>query len=195
MNSCFWKASTENSPEEKNEKISDTQKSEIIKKKILDIKWDWFFVKIPSKWVKVPKEQIPEPRVGKVVLAIQDPEMKNGFMSNFLIIKQKLKIEDNSTHFSISNHVRAYKKYTNYEKIDYHKFYFDSGDKSLIYIFKARYNSKTPAQKFLQVWKICNKTEAYILTIWINVGKVNYKDYEYLLRSFRCKGEKVKEEK
>jgi uncharacterized radical SAM superfamily protein len=77
--------------------------------------------------------------------------MKNGFMSNFLIIKQKLKTKDDSTHFSISNHVRAYKKYINYDKIDYHKLKFVSGDKSIVYIFKARYNSKTAPQKFLQV--------------------------------------------
>jgi hypothetical protein len=38
LNSCFWKASTEKVSEEKNEKISQSQKSEIIKKKVLDIK-------------------------------------------------------------------------------------------------------------------------------------------------------------
>lgn len=193
LSSCFWKSSEEKQELEKNEKVSELEKSEIIKKKVLDIKWNWFFVKIPSKWIKVPEKQIPEPRVGKVVLAVQDPEMKNGFMSNFLIIKQKLKIDDNSTYFSISNHVRAYKKYTNYDRIDYKKFIFNSWDKSLLYIFKARYNSKTTKQKFLQVWKICNKNEAYILTIGINIGKTNYWDYEYLLKSFRCEGEKEEE--
>jgi hypothetical protein len=56
----------------------------------------------------------------------------------------------------------------------------------MLYIFEARYNSKTPKQKFLQVWKICNKTDAYILTIWINIMKTNYSDYEFLLKSFKC---------
>jgi hypothetical protein len=77
--------------------------------------------------------------------------MKNGFINNFIIIKQKLKKEDNSTSFSISNHVRAYKKYLNYRKINNKELVFVDNDKSMLYIFEARYNSKTPKQKFLQV--------------------------------------------
>ncbi len=192
LTSCFWKSSEE-IKEEKNDKITISWKKII--SKVTTIKWDWFFVKVPSSWAKVNKNKLPDPRVGKVVLALQAKEMKNGFINNFIIIKQKLKKEDSSISFSISNQVRAYKKYVNYKRIDNREVVFSSNDKSIVYIFEARYNSKTPKQKFLQVWKICNKTEAYILTIWINIWKTNYWDYEYLFKSFRCEWDKVIEEK
>ena len=38
LSSCFWKSSEEKQELEKNEKVSELEKSEIIKKKILDVK-------------------------------------------------------------------------------------------------------------------------------------------------------------
>lgn len=181
LNSCFWKATKTEKKIEKNQKVSTKTD---IKSKLLTIKWDWFFIKVPKSLVKVTN--LPTPRVWKVVLALQSKDMINWFINNFIIIKQILKKPMTSSEFSILNNVKAKTKYENYKKILSKDLIFDDGIKSILYIFEARYNSSTAKQKFLQIWKICDKNKAYILTIWLNKRIFNFDKYEMYLKSFKC---------
>jgi hypothetical protein len=60
-------------------------------------------------------------------------------------------------------------------------------EKSIVYIFEAKYNIDTPKLKFLQTAHICNQDKAYFLTLAIPVTIKDISKYEYLLSTFACK--------
>ena len=182
LNSCFWKASEEKL--EKNEKVAVNDNNDT-SNNLATIAWNWFLIQLPKSLSKV--NDIPTPRVWKVVLAMQSKEMINWFINNIVIIKQKLDKKMSSEEFSIVNQVKAKTKYTNYKKLQTKTFVFEDWDISVLYIFEARYNSNTTKQHFLQIWKVCNKTDAYIITIWLNKRIFDFEKYEKYIKTFKCK--------
>jgi hypothetical protein len=54
-----------------------------------------------------------------------------------------------------------------------------------LYVFKARYNEKSPKAVFIQAWEVCWDTW-YLLTIWLNQTVNQTEKYEKIIETFTC---------
>lgn len=148
-----------------------------------------FLISIPSNWnvLSWTSWVLPQPKNWEISLAISSSELKYGFSNNLLILKQDLQKVTNSSDFSILNNVWSTKEYLEYLKLEAKTMTFPDNDKSYLYIFEAKYNTKTPKLKFLQVWKVCDFRKWYLLTIALSTDIKDVKFYEEILKSFKCK--------
>jgi hypothetical protein len=54
-----------------------------------------------------------------------------------------------------------------------------------LYVFRARYNEKSPKATFIQAWEVCWGTW-YLLTIWLNQNVWDTSKYEKIIETFTC---------
>ena len=151
--------------------------------------WKDFAMNIPAAWniVTDDKQVIPSPKNGTVELAITSAETKSGFANNLIILSQDLETYTSSKEYSIVNNVWAENEYLNYLKLSGTEFSFDDGEKSMMYIFEAKYSAKTPVLKFLQTAYVCSWKKAFFLTLALPTSLKNTSKYQKLLASFKCK--------
>jgi len=172
---------------------SDSNKEEKLNKKTwLEIYSTWAFsVAVPSAWEKFSKNDkiIPKPIFWDIVLASVSKEEKLWFYNNFVVISQKLWVDLDSLQYSIINNALSAKDYLDYEQIKQEDIKFLDWDKSKLYVFKARYNNKSPKAIFIQTWKVCWETW-YFLTIWLNQSVWDTTKYEKIIKTFTCKNTK-----
>lgn len=150
-------------------------------------------IKIPSNWkiIKNTDNILPKIKSWKIELAVMSEKVSNGFSNNLLILSDKLNKYTTSKDFSMLNNIWAQTDYIDYTKLASKDFIFLDGEKSVLYIFDAKYNLDTPKLKFLQTAYICNWNEAYFLTLAIPTTVSDTSKYEYLLSTFSCKNKKL----
>lgn len=148
-----------------------------------------FTMSLPSNWDILTNtwNVLPKPKNWEISLASSSSELKYWFSSNILVLSQKLNKQVSSLDFSILNNVWSTKEYLEYLKLESKSFDFSDWDKSNLYIFEAKYNITTPKLKFLQVWKVCGITKAYLLTIALSTDIKDTSKYEEILKTFKCK--------
>ncbi len=146
-------------------------------------------IETPSNWetIKDTENILPKPKDWKVELAVTSQKVVNGFANNLLILSTDLKKTTTSKDFSMLNNIWAETEYVGYTKLASKEFEFLDEEKSLIYIFEAKYNLDTPRLKFLQTAHICHQNKAFFLTMAIPTTVKDTSKYEYLLSTFKCK--------
>ena len=149
----------------------------------------FFEIMIPTNWniLKDNENILPKPKNWEISLATTSDELKYGFSNNLLILSQNLNKVINSLDFSVLNNVWASRDYLEYIKLESKNIVFSDNDKSMLYIFEAKYNQTTPKLKFLQIWKVCSINKAHLLTIAISNEIKDTSKYEELLKTFKCK--------
>lgn len=178
LSSCFWWDNEAESPYW--EEISSS---------IWNYSNEKFSVETPSSWEKIPLENLPSPKNSKIELALSSENFSSWYANNMIILSQELSLDSDfsSVDYAISNNVWAVSEYLNYKKIDSDKFKFPDDEDGVLYIFEAKYNSKTPTFKFIQTWKVCEKKSSFLLTIGVNLSIKDTSKYEDLLKTFSCK--------
>jgi len=148
-----------------------------------------FSIEVPSSWKIIDNKDnvLPKPSNWDISLAVTSKKTLDWFANNLLILSSKLNKITISSDFSILNNIWAEKDYLNYLKLDSKEFIFNDQEKSMIYIFEAKYNYDTPKVKFLQTAHICNQTDAYFFTIALSPSVINTSKYEEFLKTFKCK--------
>lgn len=148
-----------------------------------------FSVYAPDTWLDLTwdKSLLPPLTGANIELAYSSPDIKKGYSNTMVILSHKLATETNSMDYSIANHVATTKDYLNYTKLDSKKITFDDGDESELYTFEAKYDAEKPTYKFMQIWKVCKKSDAFFLTIGLNIDIKGTAKYENILKSFKCK--------
>lgn len=151
--------------------------------------WNDFSMNIPAAWniVTDDKNTVPSPKTGTVELAITSSETTSGFANNLIVLSQELENYTSSKEYSIVNNVWAENEYLNYIKLSGEEFSFDDWEKSMMYIFEAKYSAETPVLKFLQTAYVCNTNKAFFLTLALPTSLKDTAKYEKLLWSFTCK--------
>ena len=147
-----------------------------------------FTVAVPSAWEKISENDnlIPKPIFWKIVLASVSKNEKLWFYNNFVVISQKLWTDIDSLEYSMINNALSAKDYLEYEQIKQKDITFPNWKKSKLYVFKARYNEKSPKAVFIQAGEVCGETW-YLLTIWLNQNVWDTTKYEKILETFTCK--------
>lgn len=148
-----------------------------------------FVMSIPSNWniLSASGNILPKPKNGEIAFAASSTELKYGFSNNLLILSQKLNKGITSGDFSILNNVWGTKEYLEYLKLESKSIEFADKDTSNIYIFEAKYNETTPKLKFLQVGKVCNLTEWFLITVALSTDIKDTSKYEEVIKTFQCK--------
>jgi len=150
--------------------------------------WEDFSIKIPAAWnvITDKKDVVPNPNNGELELAITSSETKNGFANNLIILSQELESFTTSKDYSITNNVWAENEYINYFKHSAKEFTFEDWEKSMLYIFDAKYSVETPTIKFLQTAYVCKNKKAFFITVAIPVDVVDTTKYEKMIATFKC---------
>ena len=147
-----------------------------------------FSMQIPAAWNDLSnnKEVLPNPSVGNVELAITSANTKNWFANNLIILSQELEDKISSKDYAITNNIWAENEYLNYYSIKKDEFEFLDWEKSMIYVFKAKYAENTPILKFIQTARVCDN-KAFLLTIALPLEIKDTTKYEKMLSTFECK--------
>ena len=170
--------------------VNNSKETETVKKPWLrTFPWEDFSVKIPAAWNNITgnKEMLPTPSNWEIELAITSSETKNGFSNNLIILSQKLENPTNSKDYSITNNIGSENEYLNYFKKASKEFSFNDSEKSMIYIFNAKYSEETPLLTFLQTAYVCENNKAFFLTIALPLDISDTLKYEEMLATFKCK--------
>jgi len=181
LTSCWWNTSTED---------NSSSSVEITKKAGLrNFPWKDFSIKIPVAWNNITsnKEKLPTPNNWEIELAITSSETKNWFANNLIILSQKLDKNTSSKNYSITNNIGSENEYLNYFKKSGKDFTFNDWEKSMIYIFQAKYSEDTPILTFLQTAYVCKDNKAFFLTIALPLDIKDTLKYEKMLATFECK--------
>lgn len=178
LTSCFWwwEAENSNSSSEDSSWISTFSN-------------DNFSVEIPSSWKEISPENLPAPKNSDIELALSSENFASGYANNMIVLSQEIPESSSfsSLDYAISNNIWATKEYLNYKKLDSQEFDFPDGEEGILYVFEAKYNSKTPTFKFIQTWKVCEKKSSFLLTIGVNMSIKDTSKYENLLKTVSCK--------
>lgn len=146
----------------------------------------WFKINIPSSWINVESNDIPNPQSGKIELALTSSEISTWFANNMVILSEDLKETITSKSYAMTNYIRTTWSVLEYIKLNETNFSFIDNDEGKMYTFEAKYNTETPKRKFIQTAKVCGK-KAYLMTIGISLDITDTSKYESLLKSFECK--------
>jgi hypothetical protein len=147
-----------------------------------------FSIWVPANWEIIDNSDgaLPNPSSWKIELSAVSKEAKYGFKNNLIILSDKLNSFTTSSDFIIANSVWFKDSYLDYTLFDSKEITFSNEEKSLLYVFEARYNSSTPKLKFLQTAIVCNRTKAFLLTVSISPKNRDVSKYESLLSTFKC---------
>ena len=179
--SCWWDISNEENT------ISNVENTK--KAWLRNFPWEDFSIKIPAAWNNITsnKEKLPTPNNWKIELAVTSSETKNWFANNLIILSQELNKNTSSKDYSITNNTGSENEYLNYFKKSGKEFTFDDWEKSMIYIFQAKYSEDTPILTFLQTAYVCKSNKAFFLTIALPLDIKDTLKYEKMLATFKCK--------
>lgn len=155
---------------------------------LIETKTENISINIPSNWKVIDNkdEILPKAKEGDIELAVMSENFVNNFSNNLLILSDELDSFVTSNDFSVLNNIWAETDYLDYTKLESKNFTFLDGEKSMIYVFEAKYNLDTPKLKFIQTAHICNWNKWYFLTIAIPTNIADTSKYEYLLSTFKC---------
>ncbi len=176
---------------------TNTSKKTVKSSSLVNFSWLNFNIDIPNNWNNYEDKEdqkLPKPKFWEIVLASASTSLKNWFSNNILILNEKLEKSLKSLDYSISDNVWASKNYKQYTLLSSKNIEFADKDKSQLYIFEAKYNEYTPLVKFLQVWKVCDKKDAFLITIALDVNEKNTSPYEEIIKTFNCWAKLIKEE-
>jgi len=150
---------------------------------------DKFTITTPSNWVDLTWDESVLPKIdsAEIVLAKSSPDVISGYSNNIVILNHTLSEEKSSVDYSLLNSLQATKNYKEYNQISSNITSFDDGEQSYINTFEVKYNSQTPKYKLIQMWRVCEKTDAFYLTIGINMNITDTTRYENILKTFKCK--------
>ena len=146
-------------------------------------------IEVPSTWYVInDKENIlPKTKEWKIELAVSSESVVNWFANNLLILSDDLKTYVTSSEFSMLNNIWAQTDYLDYLELNSKEFKFKDEEKSVLYIFEAKYNLDTPKLRFLQTAHICKQNKAYFLTLALPATVKDTSKYEEFLSTFTCK--------
>jgi len=156
---------------------------------LLKTETDNISISIPSNWSIIKKVDniLPKVKSWDIELAVNSKKSVNWFSNNLLILSDNLNKFVTSKDFSALNNIWAQTDYLDYTKISSKDITFTDEEKSILYIFEAKYNLDTPKLKFLQTAHICNQNKAYFITLAIPTTVIDTSKYEYLISTFNCK--------
>ena len=169
---------------------NESTKTEVTKKAGLrHFPWKDFSIKIPAAWnnITTNKEILPTPNNWKIELAVTSSETKNWFANNLIILSQVLDKYTTSKDYSITNNIGSENEYLNYFRKSAKEFSFADWEKSMLYIFEAKYAEETPLLTFLQTAYICKNNKAFFLTIALPINIEDTLKYEKMLSTLECK--------
>ena len=148
-----------------------------------------FSMKIPSSWDIIQNKDkiLPKPNSWEIELAVTSKDINDWFANNLLVLSTKLNSFTTSKDFSMLNNIWAEKGYLNYNKLNSKDITFVGEEKSILYIFEAKYNTDTPKLKFMQTSHICNQNKAFFLTIALLPSVKDTSKYEDIFKTFKCK--------
>lgn len=148
-----------------------------------------FTMDIPQNWVVFGEgsNAIPKPKVWEIALAVSSTESTGGFSNNLLILKETLSKETTSQRFAMLNNFGVAEDYEDYESKEEKDITFNDDEPSKLYIFTAKYNSKTPKLTFLQTARVCKGNVGFFLTIALPANITDVAKYEEILKTFACK--------
>lgn len=147
----------------------------------------WFSLGIPKKWeIITKKELLPKPNVWVLELATTSKQNNNGFTNSLTVISENLKKTVSSQQYAISNNISQASSYVSYFQRASRKIKLSNNDITNVYIFDAKYNTRTPETRFVQTGIVCNK-KWYLLTLAIPMNISDTKKYEYIFSTFSCK--------
>ena len=147
-----------------------------------------FKIAIPAAWDKLNSNNniIPKPIYWKIVLVALSKNQNLGFYNNLVILSQDLNNKKiTSSEYSILNNNLSKSSYLEYKLLKEKDIVFPNGKKSKLFVFKARYNDKSPKAVFIQSAQVCDDTW-YLLTIWLNQMVENTEKYEKIIETFDC---------
>ena len=144
-----------------------------------------FSIALPTTWTLAKSSEVPTPHYGILAVAYVSPEVKYGFSSNVIIMKDTLASPVTSKKYSELNNLQTTKNYLEYTKLQDAAITFTDSDVSQVYVFEARYNTTTPLMKFIQTAKVCG-TDVYLLHFTLSLDKDETK-YIDLFKTFACK--------
>lgn len=145
-----------------------------------------FAMDIPSSWVTVGKENLPNPGNGTIALAMTSTEITSGFANNLTIIKDKLSEKISSKQYAIANYALTTQNYIEFVKTGESTVTFADKDTTNVYTFEAKYSNKTPKQTFVQSAKVCGD-QVYLITFGLGLNTGSTTKYEDLIKTFACK--------
>ena len=148
--------------------------------------WSGFTMNVPSAWINVEKQALPQIQNWNIELALTSTDIKAWFANNLVVLSESVQEWTTSVKYSIVNYVRATWAVKQYTKTDDIDFKFQDNDEGKMYVFDAKYTDATPMRKFIQTAKVCWK-KAYLMTIGLNIDNTTVTKYEDLLKSFACK--------
>lgn len=144
-----------------------------------------FSVSLPKTWTLAKSSEVPTPHYGTLSVAYISPEVKYGFASNIIVMRDILTSPVTSKRYSELNNLQTTRNYLEYTNLQDTAITFTDSDVSQIYVFEARYNTTTPLMKFIQTAKVCG-TEVYLLHFTLSLDKDAAK-YIDLFKTFTCK--------
>ena len=146
-----------------------------------------FDIYIPENWENILDidKVLPKPKDWIIELATVSQTHVNWYSNNIIILSSNLNKIINSKDYSIINNIWSSNEYYNYRLIESKDFSFNDQEQSMLYIFSAKYNLKSPVLNFLQTAYICNN-KAYLITLSITSNIVDFKKYEDLISTFKC---------
>lgn len=148
---------------------------------------NYYSIDIPNKWVLIDEksDSLPKPKSWEITLALKSNELKYWFSNNILILTQELTKNIEQKEYSMINNIWSSKDYLEYIKLDSFDINFKDTTPWFIYIFEAKYNSKTPKFKYIQSAKIC-QNKAHLITIALSIDTKKTTDYENIIKSMTC---------
>lgn len=163
--------------------------SEVTDTTLQNYNGEFFSVQIPNNWVILNGDEkvLPSPNVWSIALSIASPEAVNGFSNNLLILEEDLNYDITASDFSKMNNDSSQKSYAEYLLREEKEIEFADGEKSKIFIFDAKYDSKTPKLTFLQTARICNEKKSFFLTLALPMDIKETARYEEMISTFECK--------
>lgn len=150
---------------------------------------EFFSIQIPTNWVILNGDDkvLPAPSVWNIALSIASPDMVNGFSNNLLILEDDLSYKITSSDFSKMNNDSSKKSYDDYVVREEKEIEFADGEKSTLFVFDAKYDSKTPKLTFLQTARICQEKKSFFLTLALPMDIKETARYEEMFSTFECK--------
>jgi hypothetical protein len=144
---------------------------------------------IPSNWdiVENYEESLPKPNAWDIKLAVVSKNNVLWFSNNLIILWAKLAKATTSKEYSMLNNIWAKTDYLEYTSLSSTDVNFSDWDVWILYEFEAKYNMSTQKLRFLQTAHICNKTDAYFITLALPTDVKDTSRYIEFISSFSCK--------
>ncbi len=151
--------------------------------------WNNFSINIPISWIvtDLSWSTLPSPKDWIIEAVVSSKDTKDWFINNLVILSKELEVETTSLLFAQKNNPKNYSGYESYTELSSWDFDFYDWEKSMLYVFEAKYNKDNWNLKFLQTSRVCDWKKTFFLTIWLSLNINDTAKYEEMLKSFECK--------